>query len=74
MPRKGENIYYRKDKRWEGRYPIGMKEDGKVKYGYVYGKSYSEVKARLIQYKAAVKKNIEYNPEFYNRRTFGNMA
>lgn len=38
MPRKGENIYKRKDGRWEGRYikarPLGQKSV----YGYVYEK------------------------------------
>lgn len=45
--RKGENIYLRKDGRWEGRYPKGRKLNGKIKYGYVYGKSYGEVKQAL---------------------------
>lgn len=45
--RKGENIYLRKDGRWEGRYPKGRKLNGRIKYGYVYGKSYTEVKQAL---------------------------
>ncbi|WP_438786630.1 tyrosine-type recombinase/integrase [Enterococcus sp. DIV0756] len=45
--RKGENIYLRKDGRWEGRYPKGRKADGRIKYGYIYGKSYNEVKLKL---------------------------
>lgn len=53
--RKGENIYLRKDGRWEGRYAKGRKSNGKLKYGYVYGRSYTEVKQRLyplkIQYR-----------------------
>lgn len=32
MPRKGENIYKRKDGRWEGRY-IKQKISGNIKYG-----------------------------------------
>ena len=46
MPRRGENIYKRKDGRWEGRYIKGH-SCGKVKYGYVYAKTYSEVKQKL---------------------------
>ena len=46
MPRKGENIYKRKDGRWEGRF-IRQKISGIAKYSYVYGKSYSEVKKKL---------------------------
>ena len=48
MPKKGENIYRRKDGRWEGRYIKGYHADGKARYGYVYGKTYSEVKQKLI--------------------------
>ena len=48
MPKKGENIYRRKDGRWEGRFIKGYHADGKAKYGYVYGKTYSEVKQKLI--------------------------
>lgn len=46
MPRKGENIYKRKDGRWEGRYIKG-RCDKKTIYGYVYAKSYSEAKTKL---------------------------
>ena len=46
MPRKGENIYKRKDGRWEGRYVKG-RDGKKAIYGYVYSKSYSEVKKQL---------------------------
>lgn len=46
--RKGENIYLRKDGRWEGRYPKGRKIDGRIKYGYVYGKTYTEVRQKMF--------------------------
>lgn len=36
MPRRGENIYKRKDGRWEGRYIRGRTPTGKAEYGYVY--------------------------------------
>ena len=51
MPRKGENIYKRKDGRWEGRY-IRDRVNGKVKYGYVFAHSYKEVKIKLTDAKA----------------------
>ncbi|WOC32704.1 MULTISPECIES: site-specific integrase [Caproicibacterium] len=41
MPRRGENIYKRKDGRWEGRVRTS---DGK--YRYVYAKTYREVKEK----------------------------
>ena len=45
MSRKGENIFKRKDGRWEGRY-IQARNGKKAVYGYVFGKSYSEVKKK----------------------------
>ena len=47
MPRTGNNIYKREDGRWEGRYPKGYKDNGKIAYGYVYAKTYAEVKEKL---------------------------
>lgn len=52
MSKKGENIYYRKDGRWEGRYIKGRKPDGSPKFGFVYGKQYGDVKKRLTLIKA----------------------
>lgn len=48
MAKRGENIYKRKDGRWEGRYIKGRKENGKIYYGYIYGYKYSEVKQQLV--------------------------
>ena len=47
MPRKGENIYKRKDGRWEGRYIKSRFPTGKAKYGFVYARTYREVKKKL---------------------------
>jgi integrase len=44
MARKGLNIYKRKDKRWEGR----LKLPGGTKYRSIYGKSYGEVKEKML--------------------------
>lgn len=49
--RKGENIYLRKDGRWEGRYSKGRGNNGRLKYGYIYGKTYTEVKQKLYPLK-----------------------
>lgn len=49
MSRKGENIYKRKDGRWEGRYIKSRSENGKARYGYVYAKSYRETKNKLSE-------------------------
>ena len=48
MARHGENIYKRKDGRYEGRYVIGKKPDGTTKFGYVYSRSFQEVRTALL--------------------------
>ena len=52
MPRHGENIYKRRDGRYEGRYVIGRTETGKTRFGYVYGRQYTQVRNYLLQKKA----------------------
>ena len=47
MPKKGENIYKRKDGRWEGRYIKSRTLSGKIIYGYVYARTYRDVKLKL---------------------------
>lgn len=44
MSRHGENIRKRKDGRWEARCIMGYDLNGKARYKYLYGKSYSEVR------------------------------
>ncbi len=48
MPKQGKNIYLRKDGRWEGRY-IKDRVNGKIRYGYVFGRSYEEALNKLTQ-------------------------
>ena len=38
MPKKGENIYKRKDNRWEARYIKGYHPDNSPQYGYCYSR------------------------------------
>lgn len=59
MPRRGENIYKRKDGRWEGRFIKHRTEYGKLQYSYVYGKSYSEAKAKLKDVEAIKNRSIK---------------
>lgn len=61
MPRKGENIYKRKDGRWEGRY-IRDRVNGKAKYGYVFAHSYKEVKIKLTDAKTRLASNTSVAP------------
>lgn len=46
MPRRGENVYKRKDGRWEGRI---LQSDSK--YQYMYAKSYKELKEKMKNHK-----------------------
>ena len=39
MPRKGENIRKRKDGRWEARYEKCRDQNGRIQYGYLYGRT-----------------------------------
>ncbi len=54
MSKKGENIYKRKDGRWEARYIKAYHPDGAPKYGYCYGKTYREAKQKVTLAKAAL--------------------
>ena len=51
MARRGENIYKRKDGRYEGRYVIGKHRNGRTRFGYIYGYQYADVQFRLMQKK-----------------------
>lgn len=63
MSRIGENIYKRKDGRWEGRYRI----QGTKKYGSVYAHTYSEVRDKLILEKV---NQLKYEPESYSLKMY----
>ena len=52
--KKGENIFKRKDGRWEARYIKGYELSCKIKYGFCYGKTYKEAKEKVTKYKAAL--------------------
>lgn len=47
MSKKGENIYKRKDGRWEARYQKGYSKTGKIIYGYCYARTYKEAKEKV---------------------------
>ncbi|MBR2284701.1 MAG: tyrosine-type recombinase/integrase [Ruminococcus sp.] len=53
MARRGENIYKRKDGRWEGRYKCGYDDTGKARYRSVYARTYQEVRDKLAQVKSS---------------------
>lgn len=60
MAKRGENIYKRKDGRWEGRYIKERKMDGKIRYGYIYSRKYLDVKHKLMMLKADTLREPEF--------------
>ena len=59
---KGENIFKRKDGRWEARYIRGYELSGKIKYGFCYGKTYKEAKEKVTQCKSVVASGTPIGP------------
>lgn len=68
MAKKGENIYKRKDGRWEGRYIRGRRANGSIYYGYVYALNYKEVKEKLV-----IKKAVTFSTNNVNERFYGTV-
>lgn len=60
MTRKGENIYKRKDNRWEARYIKGYDASGKARYGYCYAKTYREAKQKQEQARLAGESQLQH--------------
>ena len=73
MSKKGENIYKRKDKRWEARYIKGYDPNGTARYGYCYGKTYREAKDKVERAKAALLMNVP-SPEHNSRKRFSHYC
>ncbi len=69
MSRKGENIFRRKDGRWEARYIKGYELSWKIRYGFCYGKTYKEAKDKATRCKAALLAGIPI-PVANNRHRF----
>lgn len=70
MSKRGDNIRKRKDGRWEGRYKKGRTLEGKILYGSVYGKSFSEVKEKM---NAIVKEPQKISFPKGREKTFGEV-
>ena len=68
MPRKGENIYKRKDGRWEARYAKGCDPSGGTRYGSCYGRTYAEAKGKAEQAKALLLTGVPQNRAAADRR------
>lgn len=60
---KGENIFKRKDGRWEARYIKTREKSGKIKYGFCYGKTYMEAKDKAAEARAKLLSGTVSKPE-----------
>lgn len=74
MARRGENIYKRKDGRWEGRCIIGHDENGRAFFRYLYGRSYKEVKEKLLIQDKQKQSNDSNLCSMYFWRYFGQLV
>ena len=72
MAKKGNNIYKRKDNRWEGRYIKGYTLAGRIQYGYVYGKSYRETREKQLKAQTALASC--QTPPKPGKKTFGDYC
>ncbi|MGL9730085.1 tyrosine-type recombinase/integrase [Enterococcus sp. DIV0756] len=71
MARIGDNLYKRKDGRWEGRYIRDRRPDGKIIYGYIYHRKYQEAKKLLFENRLAYRK---YYQTFGKHHASGQMV
>ena len=71
MSRRGENIFKRKDGRWEARVPEYRMNDEKA-YHSIYGKSYTEVKLKKEEYYSFTGR--EKRPKSKKSMTFPDIA
>ena len=69
MSKNGENIYKRKDGRFEGRYISSYDENGKARYSSVYGHTREEARQKLRQ-----EKGEAAGEDFYTNRCFSEVA
>lgn len=74
--RTGENIYKRKDGRWEARVSIGHNIYGKLCYKYLYGSTYREAKQKKQLYERQTTSEKSVVPKKENRRQilFGDVS
>lgn len=72
MSRRGENIFKRKDGRWEGRFFKEAPPGEVKKYGFVYGKTYREAKEKVENAKREVM--LEKERKLAASRSFGHYA
>ena len=68
---KGENIYKRKDGRWEARFIKGHDENRKICYGFCYGRTYHEAKEKAFIARIAWIESLKDSDEKAKKQQFG---
>ncbi|MGN0706814.1 MAG: tyrosine-type recombinase/integrase [Faecalibacterium sp.] len=74
MPKRGLNIYKRKDGRWEARYIKGRNKNGKPIWGYLYASTYRDAKAALEQTRFSKSEQTVSDKELRDSHMFETIA
>ena len=73
MARQGENIYQRKNGKWEGKY-IKDRVNGRIRYGYISGSSYDDVLRKKQRAAKAYEDSVKKESGGGDRLLFSNVA
>lgn len=75
MAKRGENIYKRKDNRWEGRFKCGVTATRKTAYKSVYARTYSQCREKLKRAQSAyLMQPVVPTTELAHKIVFGMLA
>ena len=75
--RTGQNIYKRKDGRWEARVPLGIRANGRRYFKCFYGKTYQEARNRKQDYEKNIpfiKEMVTTSPDTFSSAAYGWLA
>ena len=75
--RRGQNIYKRKDGRWEARVPLGIRANGRRYFKCFYGKTYQEARSRKQNYEKNIpstKEILPVPPDTFSAAAYGWLA
>ena len=75
--RTGQNIYKRKDGRWEARIPLGIRANGRRYFKCFYGKTYQEARNRKQDYEKNIpltKEIVTTSPDTFSSSAYGWLA
>lgn len=75
--RTGQNIYKRRDGRWEARIPLGIRANGRRYFKCFYGKTYQEARNRKQDYEKNIpfiKEMVTTLPDTFSSAAYGWLA